>query len=146
MERKIEIKKEGKEMRKFTFAMVAVMLVVFFAQSASVLGYDKMLKKPKAEICAMCHSDKAKYFDESGHGKFKVVCQMCHNPHGEGVNAMLKWPEETFCLQCHGKMKEHYGNSGHGKIGVLCQQCHDPHGTKSENEAAAPAAKPAVKK
>lgn len=134
-------------MKKFAVALSMVVLVMFFLQSASVLGYEKMLKKPKAEICGMCHAEKTKYFTESGHGKFKVVCQMCHNPHGEGVNAMLKWPEETFCLQCHGKMKEHYTGSGHGKIGVQCQQCHDPHGTKSENDtSAAPAAKPAAKK
>lgn len=135
-------------MKKFVIAMVTVFVVLFFLQSSSVLSYDKMLKKPKADICEMCHADKAKYFDESGHGKFKVSCQMCHNPHGGGVSAMLKWPEESFCLQCHGKMKEHYSGSGHGKIGVMCQQCHDPHGTKSENEPAvpAPAAKPAPKK
>lgn len=135
-------------LRNFT---VCGLLAVFFmslgvsgiAQEASgLVPNEHMLKKPAANICELCHAEKARFYNSGGHGKVKIACQACHNAHGQGSNKMLRWEEKGFCLKCHGKMAEHFSTTGHGKIGLECQGCHDPHGVGGEGTPqAAPEAK-----
>jgi predicted CXXCH cytochrome family protein len=130
-------------MKKLAFLMLVVFAALVLIQNGAAYSYDKMLKKPKDKICALCHADKDKFFSTSGHGKFNVTCQMCHNPHGQGNKSMLKWKEGDFCYQCHSKMKTDFDSTGHGMVDVACQQCHDPHGTADDASAPAAGAKPA---
>ena len=107
------------------FAAAAFALgVLVHVQSAR--GYEKMLKKPKARICGMCHADIEKSSNASGHGVQDVTCDMCHNPHGTGNEKMLVKPAAEICFQCH------FAEAGHGKVDVTCQMCHNPHGTPDD--------------
>lgn len=123
-----------------TVAFVAAVILAA-APAKRTEAYEKMLVKPKAKICFVCHGDKEKVFKESGHGKFDVTCQTCHNPHGAGQEKMLTKPSKDVCMMCHSDMKQHYMATGHGKAELACSMCHNPHGTPSED-----AAKPAPKK
>lgn len=115
------------------FGLAAAVLLAAVLTVRTGLSYDKMLKAPPAKFCAMCHQDKMKYFNTSGHGKVDVNCQACHNPHGDGNDKMLKKPAAEFCFMCHSDKKAHYSASGHGKKQVTCQMCHDPHGTPDDD-------------
>lgn len=114
-------------------ALVFAALILIPAQR--LVSHEKMLIKPKAKICYICHGDKEKVFDTSGHGKFSVTCGMCHNPHGAGQEKMLTKPAKDMCLLCHSDMKKHYMSTGHGKVELTCEMCHNPHGTPSEAKA-----------
>ncbi|MEW5944597.1 MAG: cytochrome c3 family protein [bacterium] len=115
-------------------ALLFVLLSFFCLTAQRVLSHEKMLVKPRARICYVCHGDKEKVYAESGHGKFDVTCAMCHNPHGEGNEKMLKKPAKELCLLCHSDLKAHYMSTGHGKVELTCTMCHNPHGTPAAEE------------
>lgn len=123
-------------MNKRTFA--TVLGVVIFAGAAVTVSlkpadsYEKMLLKPKDQFCFLCHGDKQKTYNESGHGQFDIPCDMCHNAHGTGIEMMLIQESRDLCYTCHGDMQDHFEKSGHGEADLTCTMCHNPHGTPSE--------------
>lgn len=126
-----------KNLGKGALAVLFAVIAIYSVQQ--VAAYEKMLKKPKAEFCFLCHGDKQAVYNKSGHGKVSVTCDMCHDPHGVGQEKMLKKAPKDICFMCHSDKKSHYMSTGHGKVDVTCMMCHNPHGTPS-------AAKPAPKK
>ena len=121
-------------MKRLKLSALIIFCLAFVALITNTYSYEKMLKGKGSQFCFLCHSDKKEVYLKNGHGKFKVQCQNCHNPHGQGNSYMLKAEEKIFCLTCHTDKKEHFESDGHGKFQVTCQSCHDPHGTKDETE------------
>jgi predicted CXXCH cytochrome family protein len=118
------------------FAMTIVMGLLFPASLQKVIANDKMLIKPKAEFCYLCHGDMKKIFMENGHGAFDLTCDMCHDVHGTGIDKMLIKQPNDLCYSCHADKKEHFESSGHAKADLTCIMCHNPHGTPPETPAA----------
>lgn len=136
-------------MKAFSKTLFAAAAMAVIAGAAATLGvqqadsYEKMLIKPKSEFCFMCHADKKDVFNKSGHGKFSITCDMCHNAHGTGNKAMLTKPGQEMCYACHADVKDHFAKSEHGAANLSCNMCHDPHGTP---DAPPPATKAPAKK
>lgn len=132
---------EGTEMKRISKTVAAAFAFATFAGAAVLLGagkadsHEKMLLKPKAEFCYMCHADKKAVYMKSGHGKFDVTCDMCHNSHGSGNKSMLLKPGQDMCYACHSDVKDHFNKSEHGAAGITCNMCHDPHGTPDAEPA-----------
>lgn len=118
-----------KKMMIFLAVLMTAGGVVWYQRAAS---YDKMLIKPKENFCFMCHGNKQKVYMESGHGKFDITCDTCHDTHGSGIEMMLVSESRELCFMCHGDKQNHFESSGHGKADLTCTMCHNPHGTPSE--------------
>jgi DmsE family decaheme c-type cytochrome len=100
-----------------------------------------------AEDCASCHTDEAKAFTKTAHGRTfagnkayaSATCASCHagaQEHAASggekkpVSVRKGAQANVACLSCHaGKpMQAHWEGSAHERAGLTCASCHDVHG------------------
>ncbi len=105
-----------------------------------------------SEVCATCHADVAKKFEESNphskmalmHGSTGATCENCHGggkAHVEGggdvtkIKQLGKMPMKQVdesCLGCHASTHPNFERSPHAKAGLGCTSCHSVHAGDTE--------------
>jgi predicted CXXCH cytochrome family protein len=94
---------------------------------------EKQLRAKGAELCFMCHIEKADAINKAAfvHGPVAVSCTGCHNPHSAPKEFFLQASSPTLCLGCHKDKKEQLSKVTvkHGALerDKSCLNCHDAH-------------------
>ncbi|WP_460595048.1 cytochrome c3 family protein [Geomonas sp. Red276] len=88
---------------------------------------DSGLKRPKDQLCFMCHPKILK--GHFLHGPAAVgACLECHDPHSSPNKSLMKLERAKLCVQCHREPRQ--AKAMHDKVtatGLFCMDCHDPH-------------------
>lgn len=88
------------------------------------------LKKPKKELCFLCHPNITK--GAFVHGPAAVGgCTDCHDPHSSNYPALLKTDRDKICATCH--KEKRLAEKMHNTIaehGMICVDCHNPHASR----------------
>jgi predicted CXXCH cytochrome family protein len=100
------------------------------------------------KVCADCHTNYARVFPASAHGRVHVEsarmvgqsgCESCHGPGSKHVQAgggrgrfiVNPGKDAMACFQCHLEIHAEFRLPFHHPVGegaMNCVQCHDPHG------------------
>ena len=88
---------------------------------------DSGLKRPKDQICFMCHPNIVN--KPMQHGPAAVgACLECHDPHSTSNPSLLKVEKAKVCAVCHKEKRQ--AAEMHDKVikaGMMCTDCHNPH-------------------
>ncbi|MBF0519021.1 MAG: DmsE family decaheme c-type cytochrome, partial [Nitrospirae bacterium] len=93
---------------------------------------DKFLKKTQPDLCFDCHKDIRVQANKQSHHPIiegKVLCNDCHDPHGELNAKMLKAESvNDLCYKCHAEKRGPFMWE-HPPVAENCVTCHSPHGS-----------------
>jgi predicted CXXCH cytochrome family protein len=100
------------------------------------------------KICAECHTNIARFFPASAHGRIELRtserlgltgCESCHGPGslhvagvgGRGKTILNPGKNPELCYQCHRAVEAEFHLPQHHPVlekKLSCAPCHDPHG------------------
>ena len=145
-------------MKRFVFCIAMVALLLGFSKAGYAAGGNKQAAVAQkaaepasadfvgSEVCATCHADVAKKFDNNPHSKLALehgghgaTCESCHGSgkaHVESggdvtkikqISKMSAKEVDATCLGCHAAAHPNFERSPHAKAGVGCTSCHSVH-------------------
>ncbi|WP_420265236.1 DmsE family decaheme c-type cytochrome [Candidatus Magnetominusculus dajiuhuensis] len=93
---------------------------------------EKFLKDKQPDLCFKCHKDIKMQSNKQSHHPIKegkVLCNDCHDPHGEFNSKMLKADTvNELCYKCHAEKRGPFMYE-HPPVVENCLTCHAPHGS-----------------
>ncbi|MBF0465405.1 MAG: DmsE family decaheme c-type cytochrome [Nitrospirae bacterium] len=93
---------------------------------------DKFLKETQPDLCFGCHKEIKMDASKQSHHPIKegkIVCNDCHDPHGQFNDNMLRAETPNkLCFKCHADKRGPYMWE-HPPVAENCLTCHTPHGS-----------------
>ena len=93
---------------------------------------ERLLAKPKPDLCYGCHLEVRAKFALPEHHKLTegvVGCGDCHQPHGTRTRGLLRGANDRTCFRCHADVEGPFVFEHAGLVTEGCKRCHDPHGS-----------------
>jgi DmsE family decaheme c-type cytochrome len=99
----------------------------------------RVARSTELESCGGCHATerdamrlRSTHLIRDEHGKARVQCSSCHNPHGGGgENLLTATNANALCLSCHQEKRGPFLWE-HAPVEEGCNNCHMSHGSRQE--------------
>jgi DmsE family decaheme c-type cytochrome len=101
-------------------------------------GPVRLIRSNELESCGGCHKTerdamrlRSTHLIRDEHGRPRVQCSSCHNPHGGGENLLMATNPNALCFGCHQEKRGPFLWE-HAPVQEGCNNCHTSHGSRQE--------------
>jgi DmsE family decaheme c-type cytochrome len=102
-------------------------------------GPVRVIRSTELESCGSCHATqrdamrlRSTHLIRDEHGRARVQCSSCHNPHGGGGAKLLTAANaNALCFSCHQEKRGPFLWE-HAPVEEGCNNCHLSHGSRQE--------------